>query len=32
MVITFESNDNIAGLGFKLHYTSEEGKELLLAA
>ena len=32
MVITFKSNDNIAGLGFKLHYTSEKGKELLLAA
>ena len=32
MVITFESNDNIAGIGFKLLYTSEKGKELLLAA
>ena len=31
MVITFKSNDNIAGLGFKLLYTSEKGKELLLA-
>ena len=32
MVITFESNDNIAGLGFKLVYASEKGKKLLLAA
>ena len=30
MVITFESNDKITGLGFKLHYTSKKGKELLL--
>ena len=30
MVITFESNDKITGLGFKLHYTSEKGEELLL--
>ena len=30
MVITFESNDKITGLGFKLHYTSEKGKKLLL--
>ena len=30
MVIIFESNDKITGLGFKLHYTSEKGEELLL--
>ena len=30
MVITFESNDKITGLGFKLHYTSKKGEELLL--
>ena len=30
MAITFESNDKITGLGFKLHYTSEKGEELLL--
>ena len=32
MVITFKSNDKITGLGFKLHYTSEKGNDLLLAA
>ena len=30
MAITFESNDKITGLGFKLRYTSEKGEELLL--
>ena len=30
MVITFVSNDKITGLGFKLHYTSEKGEDLLL--
>ena len=27
MVITFETNDKITGLGFKLHYTSEKGED-----
>ena len=31
MVITFVSNDDTTGLGFKLHYTSEKGREFLLA-
>ena len=30
MVITFESNDKITGLGFKLHYTSKKGKEFAI--